>query len=537
MMQNIRKHYRKDDDWMTIENMTLREKIGQLFIVGFPSTEYDDHIQKAIEAGCIGNIILFERNIKNLKQLMSLTTSIQKACMTHLKIPALISVDQEGGMVARIKKEATFLPGNMAFSAANGDTYKAGEIQGKELRALGINMNLAPSLDINNNPDNPVIGVRSYGEHKEQVATLGTDYICGLQKQVIATAKHFPGHGDTAVDSHLDLPTIKHDLKRIHEVELYPFKKAIASGVDAIMTAHVLFPSLEESVPATLSPKIVTDLLKKELGFKGLVVSDCMEMKAIKDHYGTVHAAVKSIKAGVDMLFVSHSLDLQLACVKAVEKAVLEGEILEERINEAVLKIIAMKHNYNLFDEPYPHEEKINTDVGIEDHTTFAQKVSEKSLTLLSTKGSLLPIKEENILTISTMPIGLTRINDIDRKEKSFSDYIKEELGGNAITIDLNPTQVEIDKVLEQVNDKDSIIIGLYNGHMFNGQINLVRQLYRLNKNLIIVALRNPYDFSQLKEVDATKICAYEYTPMSLKSLVRLLKGEIKAEGKLPVTI
>ena len=241
-------------------------------MVGFPSIFYDDHIEQLVREYKIGNVILFSRNVKDAKQTRDLCVDIQRNVLEHTGIPAFIAIDQEGGMVTRIYKDATYLPGNMAVGATHDPTNarKVAEIAGKELRALGINMNFAPVLDVNNNPLNPVIGVRSYGEDPGKVADFGVSYIKGLQGGgVIATAKHFPGHGDTAVDSHLDLPLVAHGRERLYKVELYPFKKAVENGVDAVMTAHILFPALEGNrLPATLSYNILTNVLRKEFNFK-----------------------------------------------------------------------------------------------------------------------------------------------------------------------------------------------------------------------------------------------------------------------------
>ncbi|TCO68672.1 beta-glucosidase-like glycosyl hydrolase [Caldanaerobacter subterraneus] len=291
-----------------IEEMTLEEKIGQMLMIGFPSAFYDDHIRELVTSYKIGNVILFSRNVQDARQVMDLCTDIQKEAIENTGIPAFISIDQEGGMVTRIYRGATYLPGNMAIGATKDpeNAYKVGEIAGRELRTIGININFAPVMDVNNNPLNPVIGVRSYGENPEDVANFGINYIKGLQKEgVIATAKHFPGHGDTTVDSHLDLPKVNHGKDRLYEVELYPFKKAVENGVDAIMTAHILFPALEDSkVPATLSYNILTRILREEFKFDGLIITDCMEMNAIAKYFGTQKAASMAIKAGADIVLV-----------------------------------------------------------------------------------------------------------------------------------------------------------------------------------------------------------------------------------------
>lgn len=524
---------------MNLSEMSLEQKIGQMFFAGFSGDTYGGSLKKAIEEYHIGNVILFERNITDIQHLTTLNRTIQEKSLEYLKIPAFIAVDQEGGMVVRIKEGATYMPGNMAFSAANEDTYRAGVIMGKELRALGINMNLAPCLDINSNPQNPVIGVRSYGEEKEKVAALGIGYIEGLQKYVAAVAKHFPGHGDTITDSHLDLPVIHHDVDRIREMELYPFKAAIKAGVDAIMTAHVLFPAFEQKkLPATLSYRIMTGLLRKQLSFEGLIVSDCMEMSAIKDYYGTAQAVIKGIEAGVDMFFISHHLEYQIESVQLVKKAVLEGALQESRINQSVEKILSIKEKYNLFDNPFPNEEKIKDEVGCQEHRAFAKSVSQKSITVLEDRLQLIPLQNDNVLFIGTEPTALVRINMQKSNICCFSDYMKQHIGRYSETISTDPGIEEIESILDKIKQKDPevVVIGTYNGHLNQGQMQLVKKVEEIHSKVIVVALRNPYDFKDLKGSKTTKVCAYEYTPLSLDSVCSLLKGDISAQGKLPVS-
>ena len=331
----------------TIKEMTLKEKLGQLIIAGFNGYEYNEHLKTLIEEYKVGNIILFSRNIKNIDQLITLNKKIFSEIEKNTGNIPFITIDQEGGMVTRIMDGATFCPGNMTLTATNNsdNAYRIGKIMGDELTHLGINMNLAPSLDVNNNPENPVIGVRSYGDNPKTVSEYGNKYIKGLQeKGVIATAKHFPGHGDTNVDSHLGLPMITHTLKELEEVELVPFKSAIKNGVDAIMSAHIVFSEIDKSgLPGTLSKVILNDLLREKLNFKGLIVSDCMQMKAIDDQYTTERGTLMGIKAGLDMACISHDLEKQVGALKLIEKAIEKGEISEDLIDEKVERILSYK--------------------------------------------------------------------------------------------------------------------------------------------------------------------------------------------------
>ena len=331
----------------TVNEMTLKEKLGQLIIAGFHGYEYNDHLKTLIEEYKVGNIILFSRNIKDLDQLATLNKKIFAEVEKHTGNIPFITIDQEGGMVTRIMNGATFCPGNMTLTATNNsdNAYQIGKIMGDELTHLGINMNLAPSLDVNNNPDNPVIGVRSYSDNPKVVSEYGNKYIKGLQeKGVIATAKHFPGHGDTNVDSHLGLPMITHTLKELEKVELVPFKSAIKNGVNAIMSAHIVFSEIDKSgLPGTLSSVILNDLLRGKLNFKGLIVSDCMQMNAIESQYTTERGTLMGIKAGLDIACISHDLEKQVGALKLLEEAVKKGELSEELIDDKVEIILEYK--------------------------------------------------------------------------------------------------------------------------------------------------------------------------------------------------
>jgi beta-N-acetylhexosaminidase len=331
-----------------LKNMSLEEKVGQLFQVGFQSKSIDREIKDLIENYHIGGVIYFTRNIENLEQTASLSKNLQQLALNSGSgIPLFISVDQEGGKVRRIK-DLTYFPANIEIGAT-GDkelSRKAAAVTAKELKGLGINVNLAPVLDVNNNPANPVIGERSFGADPILVAEMGVAYIKGLQAEgIIATAKHFPGHGDTAVDSHFDLPVINHSRERLDQVELYPFKKAIEAGVDSIMAAHIYFSTIEPEagIPATLSKAVLNDLLREELNFDGVIITDDMEMGAIKNSFGTAAGAVKTIEAGADIVLISHSYDKQKQAIEALIKAVENGRISEKRIEESLRRIIKLK--------------------------------------------------------------------------------------------------------------------------------------------------------------------------------------------------
>jgi beta-N-acetylhexosaminidase len=286
-----------------LSQMTLEQKVGQLFVVFFDGTEYADPLDRTIRELNVGGIILFEPNIGSLEDTATLINSAQRTAMQHgALIPLIVAVDHEGGLINRFGDKLTWFPSNMALAATHSLDHARAEarVMAEELSTLGINMNLAPVMDVNSNPDNPVIGIRSFGSNPEDVARLGAAMIDAFQANgIIATAKHFPGHGDTSVDSHNVLPVIPHDRTRLDTVELVPFRAAIEADVDAIMTAHIALPEIEPTpgLPATL-----TGLLREELGFNGLIATDSLGMGALDQTFGVTEASARAFQAGADLL-------------------------------------------------------------------------------------------------------------------------------------------------------------------------------------------------------------------------------------------
>lgn len=329
------------------DGWTLREKAAQLFVFGFHGKQPSDDILGIIERHGVGGVIYFTRNIDDARQVHELSSQLHRAASEAGRPPLLVSIDQEGGMVARIVDGVTLMPGNMALGAAASreGAYETARICGEELRLLGVNLNFAPCIDVNNNPDNPVINVRSYGDRPELVSELGSAAVEGFQSAgVAATVKHFPGHGDTSVDSHHALPIVAHDRQRLEEIELPPFRAAIAAGADVIMTAHVCLPALDPSgVPSTLSQPVLTGLLRGELGYDRVIVTDCLEMDAIDKTYGPGEGSVRAIEAGADLVLISHTIGKQLAGIDAVVQAVEEGRLSEERLEQSLDRILCLK--------------------------------------------------------------------------------------------------------------------------------------------------------------------------------------------------
>ena len=340
----------KDEILETISNMSLDEKIGQLVISGFYGTTLDENILKLIKEDKISGVILFNRNVKDSSTLLSLNNSLKESNKNN-KLPLFISVDEEGGLVTRMPKDIKRLPTNTYIGSLNNKdlSYNVGEILGEQLSYFGFNMNFAPVLDINSNPNNPVIGDRSFGNNKDTVAILGTSTMKGIQsKNIISVVKHFPGHGDTSVDSHVNLPVVNYDINRLKSFEFVPFKTAIQNGADAIMVGHILLPKIDSKYPSSMSYEIVTNILRKDLGFNGLVVSDDMTMGAITKNYSIEESSIKAINAGVDLLLVCQKYENTENVLKALKEAALNGTISKERLDNALYNIISIKKKYLL---------------------------------------------------------------------------------------------------------------------------------------------------------------------------------------------
>lgn len=412
-----------------LDSMSLRDKVTQMMMVDFrmwgntssSATDFtvmNSEVSSIIEEYNFGAIILFANNIKETEQSFNLVTEMQAAAIKDGGIPMIISADQEGGSVYRLGS-GTALPGNMALGAtyvANGTKYafEAGKIIGSELNSLGINTNLAPVVDVNSNANNPVIGLRSYGDDAAMVGNLAAASIAGMAEyNVIGCAKHFPGHGDTATDSHYGLPVVDKSLDELMENELKPYVLAIEQGVEMIMTAHILYSALEkdtiksdktgsaESLPATMSDDILTKLLKEQMGFKGIVSTDAMNMAGISDTWDQVQSVVIAIQAGVDMICMPVSLycssDLQKLdnIIDGVIDAVNDGTIPTSRIDDAVTRILTVKENRGILDYNSADYslEKAKAVVGCEANREMERELSAAAVTVVKNENNALPIK------------------------------------------------------------------------------------------------------------------------------------------------
>lgn len=346
-----------DDDPLAkrISSMTLDEKIGQMFLVGMDGVTTNAQTEKMIKTFRIGGFILFAKNMTDGEQANRLLNSLKATNLAANSAPLFLAVDEEGGRVSRLPSEFVKIPSSGEIGEVNhaGFAREIGKLQAKRITSLGFNLNFAPVLDVQSNPDNPVIGDRSFGDNAEKVGELGVAEMRGLREEgVIPVMKHFPGHGDTSVDSHVGLPVVEHDLNRLMRLELVPFMRAIEHGADAVMAAHILLPKLDGKHPASLSPAVLTGLLRNELHFGGVIITDDMTMGAITSSYEMTEAVVQAVQAGSDIVLIAHDFKRQTAAIGALKRAVERGIVTEERIDESVYRILRLKEKYNLSDSP-----------------------------------------------------------------------------------------------------------------------------------------------------------------------------------------
>ncbi len=341
-----------------LETMTLDEKIGQMIMAGIEGTTPTPETINLIEDYKVGGIIFFSDNLTSYSQSLHFINGLKRINAVN-KVPLFLSVDQEGGRVRRLPGLEE-LPTNKDIGLRNDPelSYRIGNILAQELKAFGMNVNYSPVIDVNSNPDNPVIGDRAFGDDPNLVSKLGIQTMKGMEDEnIIPVIKHFPGHGDTSVDSHLELPRIDKSLHELHEIELVPFIKAIDAGAEVVMVAHILFSQLDSEYPSSMSKPIITDLLRKELGFEGVIVTDDMMMDAIENHYEAGEAAVQSVKAGNDIILISEHYEEIVESFEAIKSAVESGEISEDRIDESVQRILDLKDKYEIHHEQVEYQD------------------------------------------------------------------------------------------------------------------------------------------------------------------------------------
>jgi beta-N-acetylhexosaminidase len=501
--------------------LTLEEQIGQILMVGFPGTEPTPQLVKLIQQYHVGNVVLFSRNVQSAQQLRELTGKLQEiAREAGQRLPLLIAIDQENGMVRRLGTDATLFPGNMALGAI-GEEQSAYEVAlgaGLELRALGVNLNLAPVVDVNNNPANPVIGVRSFGENPRQVARLAGAQIRGYQDAGIATCiKHFPGHGDTATDSHLAMPTIPYEMERLEQVELVPFKRGIAAGTDCVMSAHIYFPALmgATELPGTLSPAVIHQLLREQLGFQGVIMTDCLEMSAVSETVGVGKGTVLAQKAGNDLILISHRYDRQLAGIEALKEKLQQREQAQTSAPSLAW-------------------------VGCASHGELRDQLYERSVTLIRDNNKLLPLRlepEQRLLLVYTHRDIWTQAEDKGYPEDFLAESLRQRHPNTDVfALSDKSKAADYERLYRAAREAGATLMVTVNALLDARQSEVMRGLIATGCPLIGLAAYSPYDLLAFPELGAY-LATYEYTQPAIAAAIRLLFGEIESQGKLPVSL
>ena len=530
----------------TVKKMSLEEKVGQLFILFAYGQTADSNdtrntalygepnASRIIDEFMPGGFILFSArdNVTNPTQVAELSNGLQSAALgTGAGLPLLVSTDQEHGIVTRIGPPATQFPGNMALGAGRSaaDARKAAAIAGRELAAMGIHQNNAPDVDVNVNPDNPVIGVRSFSSNPALVSELGAATIHGYQDdaRVIATAKHFPGHGDTATDSHTGLPVITHTLQEWETIDKPPFEAAIAAGVDSIMTAHIVVPSLDDSGdPATLSKKIVTGQLREAMGFDGVIVTDGLEMAGVREKYGDGEVAVRAMEAGVDQLLLPAD---PREAHRAVNEALDTGRLTEERIDESVKRILAMKHTQGVIAKPTVQVSRLGTWVGTARNLRTAQQISDRTTTLLRNEDASLPVA---VRGKSVLVTGW----GVSTTQTLAAELTKRGATVTTVTTGTGPTAAQRAAIVAEAQQSDVTVLLTNNVATGSLQQQFASALYASGADVVTAAVRNPYDIAKLPDAPNV-VASYSYSPVAIVSLARVITGEIAPHGKLPVDV
>lgn len=576
-----------------ISGMSLREKIGQLIMPDFRNwtlngksinvTETNDEINQIIADYKFGGIILFAENVVETEQTARLTNSLQQVAKENNVLPLLLTIDQEGGKVVRLGT-GTSLPGNMALGATRSgqDAYNAGTIIAEELSSLDLNVNFAPTLDTNNNPNNPVIGERSFSSDPNIVAELGVEYINGLQdNNIIAAAKHFPGHGDTAVDSHSGLPMVDKTYAEIQEMELVPFQAAIDSGVDMIMTAHISFPKIETetfqmangdvaTLPATLSKTILTDILRVDMGYDGVVITDALNMKAISDNFTELDATLKVLQAGGDIALMPTILRSPADVSKletiyaGIEAAVNSNELPIERIDESVKRVLQLKEDRGILDfanDTRTVDEKVANAlnvVGSKEHRALEREITQHSITVGVNKDYTLPLKPQ----AGEKVVILTPYNnEIPAWKYGYDRLLREEIVSQDAEFDVirfsgTTTQAELETAIEgadYVLAVSELSASSYiSTHWLVKQPELIVNLAKAQgSTAVILSIGKPYDMIRYPEADAV-LLAYgakgmdpteagqdptkTYGP-NIPTSLDIVFGKVDATGTLPVDV
>ena len=519
------------ESWLSA--MTLEDKVGQMVVGFFNGSTLSPELKERIAKYRLGGVIIYDisGNIIDTQQVATLNESLQLYAKTVGVQPLFIGIDQEGGLVNRLQTGVTVFPGNMAIGATGNANYafQAADITARELKILGINMNFAPVLDVNSNPLNPIIGVRSFGANPVEVARLGAAMLPAYRNnQVICVVKHFPGHGDTSIDSHSDMPRIPHSMDRLRAVELVPFVKSIEAGAPAIMTAHVSVEAVTgNDLPMTLSSKGI-GFLRNEMGFRGLIVSDSLTMGAIVNDWGIEEASVMAVEAGVDLLVFGadrgHAPQEQERAIGAVITAVQSGRIPASRIDESVRRILTIKNENGLMSNALPLMDRLS-ELESKEHMICADNIARESLTWFGQEqpSGFQSLESTIILWPEPETAGALHLAKLIPTTEIINISINERLEpGN--------------KLVEHLKQADRIIIASYDLDRNTEWRDFILSVQKTigSDKITVVAMRSPYDIQHLPGV-VNYLSVYDDGPSSIKALADFIMGFAVPKGVSPV--
>ncbi len=541
-----------------LKQMNLEEKVGQMFLLAFSGR----HLEQArflLQEYGVGGCYISQDNAATPAEAVELSNGLQKAAQaTRHQIPLWLGADQEGAWGVLVPHSATG-PGNLALGATQNPemTRQMYRVIGHELSAVGYNTLLAPCVDVNSDPRNPIIGTRSFGEFPAQVARMATAAVQGAYEGgVITAAKHFPGHGNTSDDSHRGLPRVDRARKELDEIDLLPFQAAIDAGVDVVMTAHILFPALDPDQPATLSAPILQDLLRDEMGFRGVVLSDSMNMGAMRKNYPPDESAVQAVLAGVDVLMLAEEhydhdaatyLEKQLLCIRGVITATREGRIPTSRIDDAVRRVLTLKKKKGLFDAQPVTLEGAEI-VGSANHRETELEAAASAVSLIHQQTELIPLQpSRRAVLVNATPrpsyaiLGQTRGIGPNQTTPAF-DIFAERLLAEHPDIQVFD-HIESAAVPAALDQAEVILVVTENfpipGVDFNthDQKTLVKRLASVaGDRMAVIALRNPYELADIEGFD-TYLCAFSSRPCAAQAAADVVLGKTSARGKSPVSI
>ena len=505
----------------------ILHQVGQLMFFGFDGYAVNDHAREAIEKYHMGNVILFTRNYRDAKQFYELIQELQALAMEHNGKPLLIAIDQEGGSVVRMMHDATWFLGPMAMRVAGEPelAYRLGQAVGQEMAAFGLNLNLAPVVNMATNPNSPHAGARCFGADPETCAPWAIQYIRGVQESVYATAKHFPGIGNSKVDLHLALGSNDRSLEQLEQVELSPARVAVASGVSTVMTSHEIYSAIDDQ-PCTLSRKLLNDYLRDKYGFQGVIISDCMQMGALSRTIPTPEACVRAVQAGVDLLLVCHTRQVQIDSTLALAEAVKNGTISQERLTDALTRIEKMKAGLK-FPDHCP-----DTEAEFAENRALMKMASEKALTVMGNADALKCEKDEKFLLLAPPPVALTLVDE-QIGEAHLAKTVGEAYpNAKCIEYPIPMDDGQLADLCAEMEHYDKIVIGTYNAHNEPQQQTLLKKANESGKTVVGIALRTPFDARYYGT--ATAVLTYEYTPPMVAAVMEAMAGRLIPTGKLP---